>query len=254
MIACAVRIVRVEVGLRAAARRSARRRAAWPSRSCRCRASRRTGRRGAPCRARSRCAACGRCAPGRPPGRRCAGGGGGRARARADHPSRALGRRRPRPCRGRRTTRAAAILPSLNVNMMKIGISPSMPLAAPRMRHAPVTTSLSPNSSSGADLDLELLPHRRPLRAGLADGVAARGRSSPRASGGRCGSRRPPCRGRTTLSTSPAFHISVSLRMRSALLMAKKMDRAPGLEAGSRACPPIFGSGQAGPRRTSGDA
>ena len=63
-------------------RRSARRRAASPCSSCRCRASRRTGTRGGPCRARSRCAACGRCAPGRPPRRRCGGGGGGRARAR----------------------------------------------------------------------------------------------------------------------------------------------------------------------------
>ena len=31
--------------------------------------------------------------------------------------------------------------------MMEIGISPSMPLAAPRMRHAPVTTMRSPYSS-----------------------------------------------------------------------------------------------------------
>jgi hypothetical protein len=38
------------------------------------------------------------------------------------------------------------------------------------------------------------------------------------------------------------------------LIGQRKMDRAPGLEAGSRACPPIFGSGQADPRRTSGDA
>src|ERR687895_160277 len=33
-----------------------------------------------------------------------------------------------------------------------------------------------------------------------------------------------------------------------------KMDRAPVVEARPRACPPIFGSGQAGPRRTSGIA
>ena len=69
--------------LRASLRRSARRRAASPCSSCRCRASRRTGTRGGPCPARSRSAACGRCAPGRPPRRRCGGGGGGRGRARA---------------------------------------------------------------------------------------------------------------------------------------------------------------------------
>ena len=73
--------LRVEVDARRRRRRSARTPAAWPSTSCRCRASPRTGRRGAPSRARSRCAACGRCAPARRPGRRCAGGGGGRARA-----------------------------------------------------------------------------------------------------------------------------------------------------------------------------
>src|SRR5206468_2166822 len=41
----------------------------------------RRDRRDGPCRARSRCGACVRCAPGRPPRRRCGGGGGGRARA-----------------------------------------------------------------------------------------------------------------------------------------------------------------------------
>src|SRR5215211_260112 len=72
-------------------RRSARTRAAWPCSSCRCRASRRTGRRDGPCRARSRCAACARCAPDRPPRRRCEVDGGGRARARAPDASRATG-------------------------------------------------------------------------------------------------------------------------------------------------------------------
>ena len=46
--------------------------------------ARRTGRRGGPCRARPRCAACARRAPGRPRRRRCAGGGGGRATGPAD--------------------------------------------------------------------------------------------------------------------------------------------------------------------------
>jgi hypothetical protein len=36
--------------------------------------------------------------------------------------------------------------------------------------------------------------------------------------------------------------------------LCKNTDRAPVLEAGSRACPPFFDSGQAGPRRTSGIA
>ena len=63
--------------------RSRRSRAASPSWSCRCRASRRRGMRGGPCRARPRCGAYGRFAPGRPPRRRCGGGGGGRARASA---------------------------------------------------------------------------------------------------------------------------------------------------------------------------
>jgi hypothetical protein len=36
--------------------------------------------------------------------------------------------------------------------------------------------------------------------------------------------------------------------------MGSKTDRAPAFEAGPRACPPVFGSGQADPRRTSGIA
>src|SRR4051795_11825167 len=60
---------------------------AWPSTSSRCRASPRTGRRDAPSRARSRCAACARCAPARRPGRRCGGDGGGTGTARRGHPS-----------------------------------------------------------------------------------------------------------------------------------------------------------------------
>ena len=63
------------------ARSSGRPRGSSPSRSCRCRASRRTGRRGAPCRARPRCAASAPPAPGRPPRRTCGAGGGGRASA-----------------------------------------------------------------------------------------------------------------------------------------------------------------------------
>ena len=67
---------------RPAARSSGTRRGSSPSTSCRSRASRRTGRRGGPCPARPRCAACARRAPGRPRRRRCAGGGGGTARGR----------------------------------------------------------------------------------------------------------------------------------------------------------------------------
>ena len=76
-------VVGREVGARARPRRSARRPAAWPSTSCRCRASPRTGRRGAPCPARWRCAGCGPRSPGPRPVRRSGGGGGGRARASA---------------------------------------------------------------------------------------------------------------------------------------------------------------------------
>ena len=67
---------------RARSRSSCRRRGSSPSTSCRCRASRRTGRRGAPCPARSRCSACGRRAPARRRPRTCGGGGDGRARGR----------------------------------------------------------------------------------------------------------------------------------------------------------------------------
>ena len=105
---------------------------------------------------------------------------------------------RRRRCRGRRTTQGRAIFPSLNVNTMKIGISPSMPLmrrrASARRR---VATTRSPNSStwstsiwsvSHSDAHSALVSRMRPR---------ARGRSPAPASAGRCGSRRPPCRGRT---------------------------------------------------------
>ena len=61
---------------------SATPRGSWPSRSCRSRASPRTGRRGGRGRARSRCAGCARRAPGPPRRRTCAGGGDGTARGR----------------------------------------------------------------------------------------------------------------------------------------------------------------------------
>ena len=80
---------------RAAARSSGRPRGSSPSTSCRCRASRRTGRRGGPCPARRRCAACARRAPGRRRRRTCAGGGGGRARG-LGHASR-IASRAPAP-------------------------------------------------------------------------------------------------------------------------------------------------------------
>ena len=70
------------LGRRARPRSSGRRRGSSPSRSCRCPASPRTGRRGGPSPARWRCAGCGRHAPG-PRRRRTSGaGGGGTARGR----------------------------------------------------------------------------------------------------------------------------------------------------------------------------
>src|SRR3954451_12613412 len=67
-------------------------RASWPSTSCRCRGSRRTGTRGAPCPAPRRCAGCARRAPGRRRRRTSGGDGDGRARDR---------RARESECRGR---------------------------------------------------------------------------------------------------------------------------------------------------------
>ena len=107
------------------ARSSGRPRGSWPSTSCPSRAIRRTGRRGGPCPARSRCSACGPRAPARRRPRSCGGGGGGRATgrrtrtasvrafaARPAAPQRApatCGRLPPRlGCRGMDEARAAA--------------------------------------------------------------------------------------------------------------------------------------------------
>ena len=96
------------------ARSSARRRGSSPSTSCPCRASRRTGTRGGPCPARSRCAACAPRAPGRRRRRTCAGGGGGTAKrrpaartvessARPGPPPASAGARKSGPCTLRRS-------------------------------------------------------------------------------------------------------------------------------------------------------
>ena len=66
-------------------------RGSWPSTSCPCRASRRTARRGGPCPARPRCAACARRAPGRRRRRTSGGGGGGRAKGRRTRASQSRG-------------------------------------------------------------------------------------------------------------------------------------------------------------------